>query len=163
MLQGLWRLKAQVKTYIDAKRSLKTCFSKKNPKNHFCKKSWRCNHNNRTLFIIIHRWIFDTNCDHIAYAVFGSIYNHSMFFLCHKKRDQQVWIRSITMEHFRSKIEDELTFEENFHPWRFFLSRHRPEIFSNSKIRRILQSDQWDTNTQQNATEVRVLYMFFIA
>ena len=32
MLQGLWRLKAQVRRYIDAKRSLKSCFLMKNPK-----------------------------------------------------------------------------------------------------------------------------------
>ena len=119
MLQGVWRLKAQVRRYIDAKRSLKTCFSKKSQKKFFCKKSRHCNHNNRTLFIIMYRWKFNTKCDHIAYIVFGNIWKHSMFHLRHQKRDQQVSIRSIVMEYFRSRIPDVLTFEENFHAWRF--------------------------------------------
>ena len=40
----------------------------------------------------------------------------------------------------------------------FYLSRHRPKTFSNFKMRRILQKDDLDTDTQQNATEGRVLY-----
>ena len=86
-----------------------------------------------------------------------------MFFLRQKKRDQQVSIRSIVMEHFRSRIQDVLTSEENFQWWRFlFVKRSSKNIF-NFKEEKDIKTDDLDTNTQQNATEGRVLYMIFIA
>ena len=86
-----------------------------------------------------------------------------MFFLRQKKRDRQVSIRSIVMEHFRSRIQDVLTSEENFQWWRFLFVKRSSKNILNFKDEKDIKTDDLDTNTQQNATEGRVLYMIFIA
>ena len=92
----------------------KRVFEEKMTKMIFCDKARCWNHNNRILFIIMHKWEFSNNCDHIAHITFGTICKHPIYRFHHQRHDLKLSIRSIVIEHFSSKIQDVLTYEEIF-------------------------------------------------
>ena len=80
----------------------------------FCDKARCWNHNNRILFIIMHKWEFSTNCDHIAHTTFGTICKQPTYRMHHQRHDLKLLTRSTVIEYFSSKIQDVLTYEEIF-------------------------------------------------
>ena len=109
--------------------------------------------------IINHKWKLQTDCSNFTYTTCAALCNDVDTRLGREKRTQELSLRFIAMENWDLKFKMTIFMKKNSNRWKFWSLFRTYKNISDVNVKRTWLIEELETNTHQNATAGRVLYM----